>query len=145
MKRITPKLFLFIAILSLNLIDSFGCTCILTLKRMSLKQQINEARKKSTAVFMGQVLEITTDPNMPKTVKFQVHRSWKLVQTKEVFIMTGYGGGDCGFHFTVGVSYLVYAYGVDINKLSTNICQRTANLKKVTEDVKILGTGKVPR
>ena len=40
-----------------------------------------------------------------------VDRAWKGSVAEEVFIQTGSGGGDCGYRFEVGRSYLLYCYG----------------------------------
>jgi len=42
----------------------------------------------------------------------------------ETVVYTGSGGGDCGYPFVVGTSYLVHASGPD-DHLSTSICTRT--------------------
>jgi hypothetical protein len=60
-----------------------------------------------------------------------------------VIVVTGRGGGDCGYRFEVGARYLVFAYGDDA-KLETNICQRTKELAQAAEDLKLLGKGKSP-
>jgi hypothetical protein len=76
-------------------------------------------------------------------VKFRVEKYWKGVLTTEMIVVTGRGGGDCGYRFEVGARYLIFAYGGD-TKLETNICQRTKGLEEATEDLKLLGKGKVP-
>jgi len=43
----------------------------------------------------------------------------------EIVVYTGSGGGDCGYPFVVGTSYLVYASGRE-DHLSTSICTRTS-------------------
>jgi hypothetical protein len=75
-------------------------------------------------------------------VRFRVESVWKGKAFQEVTIFTGQGGGDCGYRFEVGESYLVYAYGSNEN-LSTNICQRTAP-RSADGDMKLLGKGKIP-
>jgi hypothetical protein len=54
-------------------------------------------------------------------VKFRVEKYWKGVLTTEMIVVTGRGGGDCGYRFEVGARYLIFAYGGD-TKLETNIC-----------------------
>lgn len=69
-------------------------------------------------------------------------------------IWTGYGHGDCGFHFTVGKKYLIYAQ--DEHKVNytqkklgrskkelegifrTDICRRTAALEGSADDLNYL-------
>ncbi|MEK6409446.1 MAG: hypothetical protein AABN34_21185 [Acidobacteriota bacterium] len=143
-----PTLFLPIlaaALLSLGCANAFACTCALPSRNLSVKQQVNDARKRSKAVFSGQVLEITAAPDSNHiVVKLRVERTWKNIRGEEVLIVTGRGGGDCGYRFTVGATYLVYAYGTDDTSLGTNICQRTAKFREALADVKILGRGRPP-
>jgi hypothetical protein len=40
---------------------------------------------------------------------------------KEIEILTGYGGGDCGYQFQVGTEYVVYAYKNSAGRLETGI------------------------
>jgi hypothetical protein len=69
-------------------------------------------------------------------------------------IWTGFGHGDCGFHFSLGKKYLIYAQ--DEHKVTythekigrskkelegifrTDICRRTALLKESYDDIKYL-------
>lgn len=139
MKRAILFLLMLAAITTSSVVDAFACTCGLPLRNVSLKQQVIEARKKSKAVFSGQVVEITANPGVYYiVVKLKVEKTWKSILGEDVSIVTGRGGGDCGFPFTVGETYLVYAYGSGKHKLGTNICQRTATIKEAAEDVKIL-------
>jgi LPXTG-motif cell wall-anchored protein len=118
------------------------------------------------AVFSGKVIDITdkfnpvisfieriamalgfdpfifyTDRFWGNTVTFSVIDSWKLVDTTSVQVSTGNGGGDCGYGFSVGGDYLVYAYD-DPNEpgihLGTGICSRTSELATAAEDLAFL-------
>lgn len=69
-------------------------------------------------------------------------------------IRTGYGHGDCGFHFTLGKRYLIYAqdeYKVTYTQrklgrskkelegiFRTDICRRTARIEDSADDLKYL-------
>lgn len=122
-----------------------ACTCELPQPGKTLRQRVAEARGKSTAVFSGEVIAVIEKPQtFYVEVKFKVRRAWKQVSTDEITVRTGRGSGDCGFHFEVGESYLVYAYGPDENNLETNICQRTEKLTDAGEDLKLLGNGNPP-
>lgn len=105
--------------------DVFACSCALPTKQ-SLSKQIKRSYQNSTAVFYGEVTEITQKPeNYYVTVKLKVERSWKNQAKSEVIIQTGRGGGDCGYRFEIGKKYLVYAHGSE-SSLGTNICSRTS-------------------
>jgi hypothetical protein len=57
-----------------------------------------------------------------------------------VVVFTGSGGGDCGFPFRRGESYLVYASANTDGWLGTGICGRTAELSRAAADLRELGT-----
>ncbi len=128
--------FAFLLLFSQN---SYACGCELQLSKDSVKRQVKDAKKKSQAVFTGKVLKITepSDGNF-LLVKIQVESNWKGAKDNEIVIVTGKGNGDCGYSFTVGQKYLIYAYQISNNQLSTNICQRTELLSDAQEDIAIL-------
>ncbi len=71
-----------------------------------------------------------------KSVRFAVGEKFRGISEDSVEIITGRGGGDCGYKFEVGQSYLVYAYkNAKTGKLGTGICTRTRLLSKAIEDL----------
>lgn len=128
-----------VAFLLVFSISSYACSCELPLKKDSVKKQVKDAKKKSQAVFTGKVLEVTEplDKNF-LLVKIRVESNWKGAESNEIVIVTGKGNGDCGYSFTVGQKYLIYAYQTSDRQLSTNICQRTALLSDAEKDIAIL-------
>lgn len=92
---------------------------------------------RTDAVFDGTVLSIEqisreqeiagrtmSFPN--KLVRFDAHRSWKGVDAGPVEVITGQGGGDCGFDFVVGERYLVFAHKSPTDgRLYASICSLT--------------------
>lgn len=52
----------------------------------------------------------------------------------DIEIVTGMGGGDCGYNFEKGKKYLVYAYESG-NRLHAGICSRTRLLTEAAEDL----------
>ncbi|WP_420128697.1 hypothetical protein [Longimicrobium sp.] len=99
----------------------------------------------SDAVFTGRVLSVrdTTiavgEHAWPvRRVTLRADRAWKGVESRLVVVLTGMGGGDCGFAFRRGESYLVYAHengGV----LRAGMCGRTAAVSQARADVHELG------
>ena len=87
------------------------------------------------AIFIGQALEITPVepppkgqtplPFMNRRVSFKVTESLRGGVDDTVEVYTGSGGGDCGFGFAKGKSYLVYAHRSPTGQLTTGICART--------------------
>ncbi|MBX7172398.1 MAG: hypothetical protein K1X72_15635, partial [Pyrinomonadaceae bacterium] len=98
------------------------------------------------AVFSGKVESVSeftmTDKNNPrfqfvrKSIKFTVTESFRGVKENSVEIITGRGGGDCGYPFETGKEYLVYANeNKETGKLGTGICTRTRPIEKAEEDL----------
>jgi hypothetical protein len=100
---------------------------------------------EADAVFAGEVLSIDPVPDgadpafSRKRVRFQVQETWRGGVEGVVEIRTGAGGGDCGYRFERGETYLVYAHGHE-GTLSTSICTRTKKLAAATEDLQYIRT-----
>ncbi len=90
-----------------------------------------------TAVFLGKVtakIDLATpataetfDLSRGYAVHFSVAENFHGVSEPgaEAVVYTGSGGGDCGYPFVVGTSYLVYAGVGSDGRLSTGICHGT--------------------
>ncbi|WP_420128699.1 hypothetical protein [Longimicrobium sp.] len=74
-----------------------------------------------------------------RVVTLRVDRAWKGVESETVVLMTGWGGGDCGFPFEHGKSYLVYTDGRPGELPRAGICGRTAVLSRANADIRALG------
>jgi len=117
-----------------------ACSCDLPVQGKSVRQQVIDARLKAEAVFVGKVLSVESPADMLyKKITLEVRDEWKGANVQKVTILTGRGGGDCGYEFEVGGTYLVYAYGDNHTYLGTNICQRTAVYQNDLADLKFLG------
>lgn len=110
-----------------------------------------EEFERSQAVFRGKVMDVrekrSLNGELAKSVLFEVESIWKGIKQSQVIIITGLGGGDCGFNFIEGQTYLVYAsestmYGE--KSLVTTVCNRTNKLSVLQEDLTILGAGQPP-
>jgi Carboxypeptidase regulatory-like domain len=136
----------------------WACSCIGT-------EPPCQAAWTATAVFTGTVLDIA-DPAPPppqpagpkpirpsiyysSTTPFSSHNRVVRMQIaevltgvdpgqKEIEIVTGMGGGDCGYSFQPAVDYIVYAYKNSDGRLETGICSRTRPLTQAAEDVAYL-------
>lgn len=104
-----------------------------------------KAFKDTPNVFTGRVTKISTiqvrlqnaDEYPQHLVQLQIERSYRGQEGRStVEVVTGDGGGDCGFSFREGNEYLVYAYPHPATgKLYTGICQRTRLLSDASEDL----------
>jgi hypothetical protein len=114
-----------------------ACTC-----RLAISSCV--AFENAGAVFVGQVLEITPvkpPPQRDAAVRFYARRvSFRITEglrgglDETVEVYTGSGGGDCGFGFTKGKSYLVYAHQEDTGQLATGTCTRTREATRGAQD-----------
>ena len=93
---------------------------------------VSKAFAQASAVFVGRCISSKLVYRRPNDLggayyeyTFEVARSWKGVAgKKETLVKSGIGGGDCGYPFQIGESYILYCYG-DNGILRTNVCART--------------------
>ncbi|HEX5726616.1 MAG TPA: hypothetical protein VFX98_14165 [Longimicrobiaceae bacterium] len=111
-----------------------------------------EALAGADAVFVGMVVAIRDTTvtfgdgsgglgYQQRVVELQVEGAWKGVASNRVTVLTGRGGGDCGFPFRRAGKYLVYAHrsrGAS-PALTTSICSRTSPALHAAEDLRSLG------
>jgi 5-hydroxyisourate hydrolase-like protein (transthyretin family) len=98
---------------------------------------------RADAVFAGTVVssgKISVDHGSYKSdmrvLHMTVEQPIRGIQTAELDVITGWGGGDCGYEFQLGKRYLVYAYREEkTNRLSTSICTRTRPLAEADDDL----------
>ena len=96
--------------------------------------------EQSTAVFAGRVLNISLD-DVPATsadirmkkIDFSVSRAWKGIERIKIRFETASSHVACGYDFSVGNEYLVYASGEKGN-LQVSVCSRTQELAKVSSE-----------
>ncbi len=128
--------------------NTIACSCV-------GEMSVRKALKKSEVVFIGKVIskeKITIKQKLIGTESYINHYYYKVeliidqlykgkIKTSTIEIITGVGGGDCGYVFEINEKYVVYAikknrYYNDGDKtkkfLYTDICQRTTT--KVAEE-----------
>lgn len=70
---------------------------------------------------------------------FRVEEAFRGIEGKEVEVLTGAWGGDCGYDFQPGTKYLVYGGRVqDKPWVGTSICTRTRPLSEAAEDLSFI-------
>jgi len=137
MKKIILATFAFTFFSVLNAGNVSACSCIFLPETKSIDSIVKKAYKNSSAVFVGEVVDIVQKPDVFFVqVKFVVEQKWNDGIKKTVTITTGKGGGDCGYPFEIGKKYLVYASNSK-NTLQTNICTKTA-LAENNKDIAVL-------
>ena len=81
-------------------------------------------------------------------VTFEVLESWKGVTSRRLELVTGGGGGDCGYPFVVGKRYLVFAETTGLfskTELEAGLCSFTQELIDARDNVKKLRAWRTPR
>jgi len=127
-----------------------ACSCVADTSQ-------EEDFENAEAVFIGRVLSIEEHRGFAqqllrtlpfierrpsyRTITFHVTERWKGIDANLVTAATGFGGGDCGYYFAEGETYLVYAHDGDFygEKLATGICSRTEVLRHADEEITALG------
>ncbi|HEX7286168.1 MAG TPA: hypothetical protein VF532_08290 [Candidatus Angelobacter sp.] len=123
----------------------FACKCAPPMPGLNLKTRRAWAEwrfQHAEVVFEGKVERIDPvgwplKPVPGKTVRnrygvkvtFSEVRSYRGAPREQYTVETGFGGGDCGYFFKPGESYLVDAYADDSGQLGTGICGGTARLE----------------
>lgn len=117
----------------------------------------SEEFEKFSAVFAGKVISIhhsfdlnaaTVSPEDRTTVGFLVSTVWKGTIYEDMYITTPPTGGSCGFSFTNGEEYIVYAHDsayADGSGYTVSICSRSALLGQAQVDIDALGAGRAPQ
>jgi hypothetical protein len=100
---------------------------------------------RSEGVFVGtvksqkmvKVKEDRSDETYLRKVHFIIEQSFKGITGKEVDVVTGLSGADCGYRFETGGRYLVYASLVNAKNTYwyTGFCHRTLPLEEAEEDL----------
>lgn len=93
-----------------------------------------------SAVFVGTVRSIDQGAGASsfarRRIILDVVEAFRGVAGQRVEVDTGAGGGDCGYPFEVGMTYLVYAsVAKDTQVLTTGICTRTKPVSGAQEDL----------
>jgi MYXO-CTERM domain-containing protein len=79
----------------------------------------------TAAIFEGTVVGIELASQYERRVSFVVHQSWQGVEGPHTQVMTGLGGGDCGYEFVEDETYVVFADVGSDGSLGVNICGGT--------------------
>jgi hypothetical protein len=119
---------------------AFACSC-------DMPGTPREEYEASAMVFEGRFVDNMGDEeqgNLP--FNFEVARVWKGPLAPMLTVYTGQGGGDCGYAFEPGRTYLVYAsYWEHGAVFTTSICSRTRPIEEAAADTAAHGAPRAPR
>ena len=115
---------------------AMACSCA------DMGTEICQTYWSTSVLFSGRVVQVDDIPRkdngdyflLSKRVKFAVIDPFRGVTGQTVEVLTGSGGGDCGYNFQLNESYLVYAWDNE-GKISTGICSPTKRLSDAGEDM----------
>src|SRR5215203_349841 len=140
-----------VALMSLSLLvllPDCASACSCALFGGSPKQRAERMLDKSGAVFAGKVVDLKRNQKGPfggvDKVSFRVSEVWKGPKRETLELTTQSQGSACGYSFSEGRKYLVYAYGKG-EPFETDICNGTVPLSKADEDLALLGNGEKPK
>ncbi|MEK3795717.1 hypothetical protein MKX42_28625 [Paenibacillus sp. FSL R7-0204] len=140
------SLIVFMTLLTIRPQVTYACSCAVSPSPL-------EAMEKSAAVFEGTVVSIKEKFKImqssadPVQVTFQVGARWKGEMGERVTVTTAQAEESCGFQFTKGERYIVYAGAEEAEgeegtaKLTVSFCSRTAFFSGAKEDLNELGAG----
>jgi hypothetical protein len=113
---------------------------------------VSEARARGETIFEGRVLQMRDStiwraegPRLKhvsrkwRAVTLEVRRVWNGAPGDTVRVLTGTGGGDCGYPFEEGEEYVVFADRFD-GFLVSSICSHTTDVKQAGAIRDSLGT-----
>lgn len=158
-------LVVFMTLLTVRPQVTYACSCVIPPSPL-------ESMEKSTAVFEGTVTSMKKSSKLvqssgdPMYVTFLTGAHWKGEVGEQVTVSTAQSSASCGFEFTEGERYLVYARGgaegadgtggggadgadgkngaegANGNaKLTVSLCSRTTLYSNAQEDLNELGAG----
>jgi len=91
-------------------------------------------------IFTGTVTRQLIQPDrFTKVFQLSVSESFRghAIAGQDIQVYTGNGGGDCGYRFQIGTSYLVYAY-LEGDRLVSSICSLTGTAAQSAHIIKQL-------
>ncbi|WP_145408202.1 hypothetical protein [Paenibacillus xylanexedens] len=120
---------------------AYACSCVgnTALERLESENY--------SAVFEGTVIEKGSRSQLGfgeyRKYTFEAVRAWKGVNGQKVTIHSlDQGSSSCGFQFTKGETYLVFASSDEKDQtLKTTLCSGNKLISQADEDVQLLGAG----
>ncbi len=137
--------------------------CFIPYPNESLSERVKRELTNATAVFSGKVIAEEYRPVVPPTaetpegsevlvITIMVDRWWKGDGKAEAEMYTSITKLPNGlrqmyaedFHFEIGKSYLVYAYGQP-DRLNTDVCKLTRKIEDAADQLREIGEGEAPK
>ncbi len=127
----------FVAILAVGPMRALACSCVY------VGAPLCQTFWNDDAVFVGEVqtIETITVPMeagnstiqaQQRVVRFKVSKTYRGNVAAEIIVQTGVGGGDCGYPFETGRSYLVFG-NIYEGTIHTGICRPTQPVEQAEQ------------
>lgn len=120
---------------------AFSCSCI------RIGPPCEAAWLQADAVFVGRVYWSWLLPTkrdgvdtLHRLVKIKILEAFIGNYPRWITVETGAGGGDCGYDFSWGDKYLIYAHREKDGSFHTSICTRTQKVSDARTDLAYLRT-----
>lgn len=140
MNNIARIFFVSLALLLLHLCGSYASACTCAFGGSAPCQEYWRVDAVFTARVTGSSQVNVEDGDFKYTrrlVRLIVEERFRGdVESVETEVVTGWGGGDCGYEFKMGERYIVYAHRDEKDRrLHTSICTRTRPLSEAADDL----------
>jgi len=139
MNRILMGLLISLTLVILFQSETLGCVCV-SLSNISLESEIRSQVKTATAVFAGEVTVVRMGEDHTYA-DMKVSEFWKGDFSEDVTVATDFS--SCSFKFEKGKGYLLFGVMVK-GYLNIGGCFYNGELSRRTDELSILGKGKVP-
>ena len=101
----------------------YACGCVGQMTQCDRNWSLGET------IFLGKTVAMEKLPHPEVDASYAAHFSieegFRGTSGSEIVVYTGAGGGDCGYPFEPGTSYVVYATRDAGNRLHASICSQT--------------------
>jgi 5-hydroxyisourate hydrolase-like protein (transthyretin family) len=140
LSRIWMPLVFSAAFITIVTVDAAACSCMFGGAAPCSEYWKTDTIFEGTVVGESKVKVVEGSFKFEKRlVRFDLVESFRGAQGAQLEVITGWGGGDCGYEFERGETYLVYAYRDEKdNRLYTSICSRTRPLADAAEDISFM-------
>lgn len=103
---------------------------------------------QTEAIFSGTIIgsssievNYDSDKTTQRLLRVAIKQAFRGVDGGQIEVVTGWGGGDCGFEFKLGETYLIYGSRSKADaRLHTSICTRTRALADAADDLAFIGS-----
>jgi hypothetical protein len=134
--RLLLPLSVTIALLTIGAERPSACSCIGPIVACQ-SSWTSDAIVVAKVLNVGPVTEVRGEYlRRQRLVRINVQETFKGLPLGDADIITGGGGGDCGYNFIAGQTYIIYAHrNTMMGQMEAGICSRTGPIERASEDL----------